>query len=206
MPNILLAGDSFAADWSVLHTGCAGWPNVLAERYHVINLAQAGVSEYKIWRQIERADLSHISHIIIAHTSPNRLPVERHPFHHDDPLHSSCDIIYQDIKSRTDPDLRCLIEYFEKWFDVDYARFVHQLIIDKQISYLLGKGSISVLHLDFFDLAIDTHKHPCMNLNQIFLDHRGIINHLNDDGHHKVIELITQWIDNTKPYGSLVLA
>ena len=50
--KILIVGDSFAADWAIKYKSISGWPNLLAEKFEVVNLAQAGVSEYKIYQQV----------------------------------------------------------------------------------------------------------------------------------------------------------
>ena len=42
--KLLVAGDSFVAEWP----GDEGWVKLLANDYDVTNVAQAGVSEYKI--------------------------------------------------------------------------------------------------------------------------------------------------------------
>jgi len=47
--KILICGDSFAADWTVKYPG-QGWPNMLAQQHEIVNLAQAGCSEYKIFK------------------------------------------------------------------------------------------------------------------------------------------------------------
>ena len=54
--KVLVVGDSFAADWSVKHKNSVGWPNLLAKDFDVTNLAQAGVSEYKIYQQVLSVD------------------------------------------------------------------------------------------------------------------------------------------------------
>ena len=51
--KILICGDSFAADFRITDTNALGWCNLLEEKYTVVNRAQAGVSEYKILKQIE---------------------------------------------------------------------------------------------------------------------------------------------------------
>ena len=51
--KILIAGDSFAADWKIKHSG-NGWVNMLSNDYDVTNIAQAGASEYKIYQQLIR--------------------------------------------------------------------------------------------------------------------------------------------------------
>ena len=55
--HLLIIGDSFAADWSVKYADKKGWPNFLAEKYSVTNLAQAGCSEYKIKKQLDSVNL-----------------------------------------------------------------------------------------------------------------------------------------------------
>ena len=51
--KLLLAGDSFAAEWP----GENVWPKLLAKQHDVTNVAQAGVSEYKILKQLHNAEL-----------------------------------------------------------------------------------------------------------------------------------------------------
>jgi hypothetical protein len=91
--KILIAGDSFAADWKIKYNG-NGWVNMLSEDYEVTNIAQAGVSEYKIYQQLIKHDTTKYDKIIISHTSAYRIPVVKHPIHSKDILHSNCDLIY----------------------------------------------------------------------------------------------------------------
>ena len=60
--NVLIAGDSFAAEWP----GTNGWVKLLARDYDVTNVAQAGVSEYKILQQIQTANLDEYDLIIVT--------------------------------------------------------------------------------------------------------------------------------------------
>ena len=52
--KLLIAGDSFAADWSKKYKNACGWVNTLCEDYDVTNVAQAGASEYKIYNQLKK--------------------------------------------------------------------------------------------------------------------------------------------------------
>ena len=61
--NVLIAGDSFAAEWP----GSNGWVKLLAKNYDVTNVAQAGVSEYKILQQIKNANLNKYDLVMICH-------------------------------------------------------------------------------------------------------------------------------------------
>ena len=54
--KILIVGDSFAADWSVKYNDYHGWPNLLAQKFEVTNLAKAGVGQYKIYKQLQNID------------------------------------------------------------------------------------------------------------------------------------------------------
>ena len=69
--KILIIGDSFACVWPNSSTG---WPSQLAQQYDVTNLAQAGVSEYKILQQLinftkDAAWWQHeIDCVIVSHT------------------------------------------------------------------------------------------------------------------------------------------
>ena len=48
--RILIAGDSFAAEWP----GNNGWVKLLSQKFSVTNVAQAGVGEYKILKQLKK--------------------------------------------------------------------------------------------------------------------------------------------------------
>ena len=48
-----------------------GWSK-LAKQHDVTNVAQAGVSEYKILKQLHNAELKDYDAIIVSHTSPSR--------------------------------------------------------------------------------------------------------------------------------------
>jgi hypothetical protein len=50
MSKILICGDSFAADWSKKYNSI-GWVNMIENDHIITNIAEAGVSEYKIYKQ-----------------------------------------------------------------------------------------------------------------------------------------------------------
>ena len=187
--KILICGDSFASDWQVKYPLQKGWPNLLAEQHDVVNLAQAGCSEYKILLQLTSADLTSYDCVIVSHTSPYRIPVKTHPVHANDKLHNGSDLIYLDIKehAKKDKGLWCLVEYFEKYFDEDYAKFTHSLIC-REIEGLTDKHS--VLHLTNLDWS-DLYKfNSMMNFEYLFKSHRGLMNHYTDEGNRIVYEKI----------------
>lgn len=177
--KLLICGDSFAADWTVKYSG-RGWPNMLADFFDVTNLAQAGCSEYKIYLQLISADLSAYDKIIVSHTSPYRIYTKEHPVHKNDPLHKNSDLIYTDLKehSKTVKGLEHVIGYFEEHFDLEYALFVHNLICEK-IDNLTK--DYDVIHLSNM-VWDDCYKFEDMlQSNQLFKDHRGLMNHYDDE-------------------------
>lgn len=192
MTKILIVGDSFSSDWTVKYPDQPGWPNMLGKNFDVVNCSQAGVSEYKIWKQLISQELKQYSHIIISHTSPYRIPVETNPLHKNDTLHSACDFIYQDVKESNDPSLDSVVEYFEKYFDMEYARFVHQLTVDKEISYMQS-FSKHTLHLNRFSETNLPGKNV-INFADLFKKHKGLINHFSVNGNIKMYNDIKNWI------------
>lgn len=184
--KLLICGDSFAADWTAKYTG-KGWPNLLSETYQVTNLAQAGCSEYKIYLQLINADLSKYDFIIVSHTSPNRIYVKEHPIHFNDPLHKNSDLIYTDLEehSKKNKSILSVIDFYENYFDLDYAKFIHSLIC-KEIETMLDKTNIPVIHIANIDWDDLYQFKDMVNFNQLFKTNRGLINHYNEEG-NKII-------------------
>lgn len=190
MKKLLICGDSFAADWTVKYSG-QGWPNMLSRHFLISNIAKAGVGEYKIYQQLCSQDLDKFDAIVIAHTSPFRIYVKKHPLHHRDLLHDNCDFIYSDLKGSEDkfPEIRCVTEYFENYFDQDYAKFVHDLICEKIEKLCDNK---KVVHLINFE---DQYKFKnSLNFVSVFQQHRGSMNHFNETGNQIVFESILEKI------------
>ena len=182
--KILVAGDSFAADWTVEHKGHVGWPNLLAEAHSVTNLAQAGCSEYRIYKQLAAAELSKFDVIIVSHTSPYRLYVPEHPLHSENRLHKNSDVIYTDIQGR----VPVLEQYFEQYFDLEYARFVHSAI-GKEIRDLL-QGFPS-LHLQHVEGNMPCEFDNTLDLSREWKKYRGLINHYSDKGNTVIYNIVS---------------
>jgi len=186
MKKLLVCGDSFAADWTVKYKG-RGWVNLLDENFAVTNLARAGVCEYKIYQQLISQDLRLFDAIIVAHTSPYRLYVKEHPIHSKDSLHSDCDLIYTDLVESlsTHPELKSIVDYFERYFDTDYAKFVHGLICEKIQSLC---DNLPVINLINFKEQFDFKN--SVSFVQVFEQHRGTMNHFDDAGNKIVYETV----------------
>jgi hypothetical protein len=194
--KILICGDSFAADWTVKYIGC-GWPNMLANKYQVTNLAQAGCSEYKILKQLESTDFNQYDRIIVSHTSPYRIYVERHPVHHNDPLHKDSDLIYSDLKEHIDthPEVVPIIEYFEKYFSFEQAREMYNLLCEKIEHKLdhLGNNVIHVINVNFEQYTYQFKN--MINFQDLFASNRGPFNHFDDYGNQQVFQKLVERLE-----------
>jgi hypothetical protein len=189
MESLLICGDSFAADWTVKYSGSVGWPNMLCQDYQVTNLAQAGCGEYKIYLQLKSTDLDAYDKIVVCHTSPYRIFIKHHPVHANDILHAHSDLLYSDIKAHsiTNKNLLPIVDYFEKYFDLDHAVFTHGLICKEIDQMLSGCNVIHVANIEWQNL----YKFP----NMLYFDklrdkHAGTINHYDSAGNRQIYQLI----------------
>ena len=119
--NILILGDSWSADWNIKYTDYPGWPNIIAQKYTVTNIAQAGVSQYSILKQLDTIQPLDYDMVIISITSPYRVYTPQHPVHTSG-LHANSDLIYSDIDHHASkfPDnkrLHSARAYFEDHYD-----------------------------------------------------------------------------------------
>ena len=189
--KLLICGDSFAADWTVKYKG-VGWTNMLANDYQVINLAQAGCGEYKIYKQLTSVNTDDFDRIIISHTSPYRIYTTNHPVHANDKLHKNSDLIYADLKehSKTNKKILPLVEFFENYFEPESAIFTHTLICEK-INNLL-KNRSGVLHMT----AINWDKLYCfpnmIDFSHLFVKNRGLINHFDEQGNQLIYKTVKE--------------
>jgi len=190
--KILLLGDSFGADWTVKYPDQVGWPNLLSREYEVDNQCQAGSSEFRIQTQLVKHSSDDVTHCIVVHTSPYRLPVEHNPLHKDDCLHHPCDFIYSDVAESDNSQVNCVKEYYEKYFFDEFFLYIHKLIVS-DISRTLKEKNIPSLHITFFD---NGDEQIDINYNKLFVKSPGVINHLSSEANKQVFDDIKKWIDN----------
>jgi len=190
--KILLAGNSFCADFTCKFPDQPGWTNWLANQYQVNNQAQAGVSEYKILQQLRKVNLDDYHAVVISHSSATRIYCEQHPIHYNSALHKNADLIYADVKAYSSENKDCALAagFFERFFDMKYAKEIHQLIC-KEISNLLLKNTC--FHIvegqHCFDQAYDI----APLIKKYYSD--SAPNHLTQEGHKKIYSVITDWIN-----------
>ena len=192
--NLLICGDSFAADWQVKYPKEKGWPNLLADKYNVTNIAQAAVSEYKILQQVKSANLAKFDTIIISHASPNRIHCVTHPVHADNILHKDSDLIYNDLLAHDHPDCKLAVDFFERFFEIDYYQDISGLICREILNILGEYPHLNQIHLVNINKKKLYDFLPSYDINSIFTKYRGNINHLTDVGNQKMFEKIEQLI------------
>jgi|TARA_R110000803_G_C11863449_1_gene307484 hypothetical protein len=195
--KILICGDSFAADYTVKYSG-KGWVNYIAEKNHVVNIAQAGCGEYKIYKQLysQIKNLKNYDRLIISHTSPYRIHVENHPFYAEDLLHKNCDFIYNDVADKKEQcaELACVAEYFENFYNLEYAKFTHSLICEK-IETIVDTAGIQCLHIANTEWNDLYNFKNMLNFYNHFLNYRGIVNHYSDEGNRIIFQDVLERLE-----------
>lgn len=197
MKKILICGDSFAVDYSKFSNDLAGWSTLLAnDDFAVTNLAQAGVSEYKILKQVESVKLKKFDAVIVCHTSPNRVHIRQHPVYGSNKLHLNADLIFSDVEwhlaqDSTNTILQTAKNYFDQIYDQRYYEDVYTLIQNK-IENLLSDNKR--LHLTPLYTANNKQLVNVINLNKLFNIEAGGANHYSTSDNNKIYNLIKEWV------------
>jgi hypothetical protein len=188
--KILILGDSFAAKWPEVDHG---WVNLLEKDFNIINLAQAGVGEYKILKQLENAPI--VDLIIVSHTSPGRVHTWRHPLHKKG-FHQNCDLIYNDIVDRFDlfnVSLKSAKLWFEYHYDDEYQIEIYNLL-RAEINRKISLPYISISHLPITaSLAIENNH---IDFSEFWEFNRGNANHYTKEANQIVYQILKTYIVN----------
>jgi len=198
--KILIIGDSFAADWTTKYNDNPGWPNWLSEIHDVVNLAQAGVGEYKILKQIQSVEnINSYDCVIVSHTSPLRVNTRQHPVHYNDKLHHNADLMLADVeyhytrwwrlRNLCNIALRTARNFFFYHFDEQYQYDIYKLL-RKEINRLINTVPCIVVSNLNIDPQFITEEHV-VNLCEIQQKHYGLINHLSTQGNALVFDIIS---------------
>jgi hypothetical protein len=198
--KVLIIGDSFAADWSSKYQDYPGWPELLAGDFHVTNLAQAGVGEYKILCQLQQLpDLDQYEIVIVSHTSPYRVHTLLHPVHARDQLHGNADLIFTDCEyheSRVqhwfNQSLGSAIGYFKYHFDPNYYKTIYKLL-RSEINSILKNSHVIVVNNLPENLEFVTEANA-LDFSQLWKEQPGKINHYSQVGNEKIYNSIKQII------------
>lgn len=196
MVKVLIVGDSFAADWTVKYNSEGlGWPNIIAEQFDVLNLAQAGCSEYRILKQLQSVELDNFNIILVNHTSPYRLYTYKHPIHKNDVLHHSSDLMYNDLlyhyKTNHNDKIKPIIDFFENYFDTDYFKFVYKLTFDEISKLTHGFDVINLSHIGLSNIIDNI---TVTEINMFNKKTKGLLNHYDEKTNKKIAKFITKLI------------
>jgi len=172
--HLLIVGDSFAADMSCKNL--IGWPNMLESHFDVVNLAQAGVGEYKILKQLESVVIGSFDAVIISHTSHARVHTKKHPTLYRDKYHANCDLIISDVydKKQHNESMRAAWGYFKYHYDDTYYRDIYNFIRLRIDQYL--KDSIVISINNFEPNSSD------ISFLDLYKTNKGLINHFDETG------------------------
>lgn len=188
--KILIAGDSFAAVWP---KSTIGWVNLLERHFDVENIAQAGVGEYKIYKQIKNTNLKNFDIAIISHTSPSRIHVNHHPLHKSG-FHQNCDLIYNDICDRFSfpgQPLYIAQKWFDYFYDDDYQLEIYTMLREKILSLV----DIPYISLSHIDVLKNFNLEPIhIDFSDLWKNHRGSDNHYDSIGNKIIFNKIIQEI------------
>jgi hypothetical protein len=191
MKKLLIVGDSFAASYP----NQLNWASRLNAR--VDNRAQAGVGQYKILQQLKSHYQDH-DRVLVVLTSELRVYIKNNPFYGTEHRHANADLIFADIESRRkDPWADRLLWWFGNVFDLDHARDINNLIL-AEIHRLLEIKQCHWKAVTFFEPYPGQYDFGgrLENLNDIWKDHPGSINHLGTPGHDIIVANINAWLDN----------
>jgi hypothetical protein len=181
-PCLLIAGDSFAAS-----PDPSSWPNLI-HSYHVTNISACGIGEYKIWQALTAQNLTKFDKIIVTHTSASRLYIKQNPWYVNHPSHVHADLLYSDVCAKPDSNFKTLAKsWFEQVVDLDYQDHIHTMIAEK-IQNLCAETKTK--HITFFDCNIP----KVENINMIWTQYPGSINHLSVEGNQQVFEYIQPFL------------
>lgn len=189
--KILLAGDSFAAKWNGEYPG---WADLLAKEYSIKNVAQAGVGEYKILKQIENNNTKKFDLVIVSHTSPFRVHTPIHPIKRKG-LHENCDLIFNDLENNQDKSNESLVtalNWFKHHYDEQYQEDIYKLMrneIDRnvQTQYLAVDHTSASSH---FGNEADH-----LDFSEYWPNNRGDVNHYTKEGNEFIFKSIVDKIN-----------
>ena len=180
--KILICGDSFSVN------STDGWTAMLASNYTITNLSQAGCSEYRILKQLQSVTLANYDLIIINHTSPYRVYIKEHPIHKKDKMHHSCDLLYNDVLGHSSNKTMSIAKgYFETIFDIDHAKDIYQLLLEKIDQLTSDSNTIHCCHLEWDNLY---EFKEFIYFNSVWKQHPGNTNHYSLIGNQTVYNIL----------------
>lgn len=196
--KILIVGDSFAVNFLKFYQiSYPGWVNMLSDQYSVTNLAQAGVGQYKILKQIESADLGEFDKIIVSVSSPYRLHCTKHPLHLKG-MHSDCDLIFSDVNrfNLFNRKISTAKNWFKYYFDEKYAIDIYQLISEQMLRILKDRDFLILNHTNTRLMYLKNNAN-FLDFSSFWKENRGFVNHYTAYGNKVVFEKVQELLQCT---------
>ena len=195
--KILIAGDSFSTKSS---TTALSWMDLFEKNHQVTNLSQAGIGEYKIYKQVASVNINDFDLVIVSHTSPSRIHTNNHPVHKTG-FHKDCDLILNDLIEHWQPfntSLKTAKNFFKYHYDEDYQLDIYKLL-RSQINNMISIPYVSLSHIDIVNLlAVE----QCnIDLTRLWKSERGTINHYTEFGNEIIFKRILHEIKKTYKLG-----
>lgn len=192
--KILICGDSFAVNYTPDDPTAIGWSAMLANEFSITNSAQAGISEYKILKQLKQQNLDNYDAIIVSHTSPFRVHIKDHPLYQNSTLYKNADLIYNDVLAHYNSNPTSVVlstakNYFENIFDEDYYYDMYLLLVNEIKSLTQNYRCLHLLTI-FDNVDIE----PVLNLKKKFKFKQGTPNHYSNKDNIEIFNLIKNWI------------
>lgn len=189
MPSLLIVGDSFAAPGD--YRDHDAWYAKLGRQRRVVNRARAGVGQYKIRKQIQSMD--RFDAVILLITSEYRIHCLQNPFYKDPRHpHHHCDLILQDVESRLPSRTAIdIVWWFREIFDPDQARYQHDLTL-RETAQTVARHCDRVIPITFFEPYAGMYDFGggLRDLSAIVQQHPGDRNHLDQQGHDRVWQIL----------------
>lgn len=174
---IWIFGDSFSSS-----NHPKSWVNFLGP---VTNYSSNGSSQYRIYKNYlyHAPSINETDIVLFVHTSHSRifLKDDRELSSRSLSSHPNCDIIIHDIFEKKEKHYTDILESI---WDEDFFNDVFNLITDKLVSVS------NSYHVTFFESS----RSDLINLNHIWKNNSGDINHLNHQGNILVAEIVKQML------------
>lgn len=169
MDKIWIFGDSFASS-----KADESWTQLLSAWGQVVNKAQNGSSEYRIWKtyQQNKEFIGANDRVIFCHTSHSRIFLKNTEslLSRLLPSHPFCDIIFGDIISKKENKF---INVLRTIWDDEYFEDTYNLLVNDL------KNTPKSVHINFFETGL---------YNSIWRTCPGKINHLSITGNLLVLQ------------------
>lgn len=152
-------------------------------------MSSCGSSQYRILKKLLECKLQKFDHVLLVHTSPYRIYIQHNPLHAHSETHQHCDLIYNDVKNKQGSDfVNHVCWWFENAVDLDQCELVHQLLVKYSSDYLQHVAST---HITFFPDCGLPFVH---DFSQIYREHPGSINHMDEHGNRLVANRLNAMI------------